>query len=221
MSELFETLRPHLERKFALENALTLYSWDNETLAPKEAMENTAKIIGTLSAEAYRALVNEKVREVLKALAEPKEFDTLTSTEQCIVKKLQKNLSRLEKIPADEYRAFSELTAKAGAIWAKAREDNDFAAFAPTLKEIISYQKKFAAYTKKPEMSLYDAMLDENEEGILTRELDIFFGKIKEEVIPLLKKVIAVNDTVDKQYNFRKFPIEKQNGFCRFLAEYL
>lgn len=221
MSELFETLRPHLERRFALENALTLYGWDNETLAPKEAMENTAKIIGTLSAEAYRALVNDEVRSLLEALSMPKEFDALTIMEQCIVKKLSKNLKRLEKIPADEFRAFSELTAKAGSIWAKAKEDNDFSAFAPTLKEIVSYQKKFAAYTKKPEISLYDAMLDENEEGILTRELDIFFEKIKEDVIPLLKKVVAVNDTVDKEYNYQKFPIDKQKEFCRFLAEYI
>ena len=44
-------------------------------------------------------------------------------------------------------------------------------------------------------------MLDENEEGILTRELDIFFEKIKEDVIPLLKKVVAVNDTVALLHN--------------------
>lgn len=221
MSELYEKLRPHIERQFALNNALTLYSWDNETLAPKGAMENTAKIIGNLSEQSYQALVNDEVRALLAALKEPKEFDALSSVEQSIVKKLNKNFDRLEKIPADEYRAYSELTAKAGAIWAKAKAENDFAAFSPILKEIVSYQKKFAAYTKKPEMSLYDAMLDENEEGILTRELDIFFGKIKETVVPLLKKVVAKNDTVNKDYNFRHFPIERQKEFCRFLAEYI
>ncbi len=70
-------------------------------------------------------------------------------------------------------------------------------------------------------MSLYDAMLDENEEGILTRELDIFFEKIKETVVPLLKKVVAKNDTVNKDYNSRHFPVERQKEFCRFLAEYI
>ncbi len=221
MSEQFEKLRPHLERQMALENALILYSWDNETLAPKEAMDNTAKVIGILSAESYQALVNDEVRELLRALKEPKEFDSLNSLEQCIVKKLTKSFDRLEKIPADEYRAYSELTAKAGQIWSNAKESNDFAAFAPTLKEIVTYKKKFASYTKKPDMSLYDAMLDENEEGILTRELDVFFGKIKEEVVPLLKKVVAQNDGVDKQYNIRNYPVEKQREFCRFLAEYI
>lgn len=221
MSEQFEKLRPHLERQMAIDSALVLYSWDNETLAPKEAMDNTAKIIGILSAESYRALVNDEVRELLHTLKEPKEFDSLSSLEQCIVKKLAKSFDRLEKIPADEYRAYSELTAKAGQIWANAKENNDFSAFAPTLKEIVSYQKRFAGYTKKPEMSLYDAMLDENEEGILTRELDVFFAKIKEEVVPLLKKVVAQNDGVDKQYNSRNYPVNQQRQFCRFLAEYI
>lgn len=221
MSDLFEKLRPHLERRFALENALTLYGWDNETLAPKEAMENTAQIIGVLSSESYRALVNDEVRGLLKALNEPKEFDSLSGLEQCIVKKLTKNFDRMEKIPANEYRAYSELVAKASPIWANAKANDDFAAFAPTLKEIIAYQKKFAGYTKKPDMSLYDAMLDENEEGILTKELNVFFAKIKESVIPLLKKVVAQNSQVDKSYNSRNYPIDKQKEFCRFLAEYI
>lgn len=221
MSELFEKLKPHLEQQFALGNALTLYGWDNETLAPKEAMENTAKIIGTLSALSYQALVNDEVRGLLSALKEPKEFDALSNVEQCIVKKLTKNFDRLEKIPADEYRAYSELTAKAAPAWANAKQNNDFASFAPVLKEIVTYQKKFAGYTKKAGMSLYDAMLDENEEGILTKELDVFFEKIKEAVLPLLKKVVAQNDKVDKNYNFRSYPVEKQREFCRFLAEYI
>ncbi len=90
MSELYEKLRPHIERQFALDCALTLYSWDNETLAPKDAMENTAKIIGTLSAQAYGALVNDEVRTLLASLREPKEFDVLSSVEQSIVKTEQK-----------------------------------------------------------------------------------------------------------------------------------
>jgi len=40
MSELYEKLRPHIERQFALDCALTLYSWDNETLAPKDRVDN-------------------------------------------------------------------------------------------------------------------------------------------------------------------------------------
>jgi carboxypeptidase Taq len=46
------------------------------------------------------------------------------------------------KIPPAEYQAYSELTAKASSIWAKAKEEKNFDAYKDTLGEIISYQKK-------------------------------------------------------------------------------
>ena len=168
MSELFEQLKPYIERSEALGSALTLFSWDNETLAPSAASENTSKLIGTLASEQYNVMINDTVSGLLKQLSSAQEQEKLTELEKAIVKKWKKVFDNMEKIPPEEYRANSELLARAGAIWADAKENNDFAAFAPTLKEIISYQKKFAEYTKKPGMSLYDTLLNEYEEGVLT-----------------------------------------------------
>ena len=43
-----------MEKAMALQTALTLFEWDNETGAPKEAGEYTSKVIGTLSDEYYK-----------------------------------------------------------------------------------------------------------------------------------------------------------------------
>ena len=51
-----------------------------------------------------------------------------------------------------------------------------FASFAPVLKEIISYQKKFAAYRAKPGQKLYDVMLDTYEKGFNMEMLDPFLS---------------------------------------------
>ena len=64
MSELFQKLQPYLDRAFALGSACTLFNWDQYS-APKESIENTAKIIGILSGEQYRALINDQVKELL------------------------------------------------------------------------------------------------------------------------------------------------------------
>ncbi len=64
-------------------------------------------------------------------------------------------------------------------------------------------------------------MLDQNEEGILEKDLDPFFEKIRTAVVPLLKKVMERNDKIDKSYNNRCYPIDVQKKFCRFLAEYI
>lgn len=221
MSELFEQLKPYIERSEALGSALTLFSWDNETLAPSAASENTSKLIGTLASEQYNVMINDTVSGLLKQLSSAQEQEKLTELEKAIVKKWKKVFDNMEKIPPEEYRANSELLARAGAIWADAKENNDFAAFAPTLKEIISYQKKFAEYTKKPGMSLYDTLLNEYEEGVLTSQLDEFFGKLRAAIVPLLKKVTAQNDRINKDYNTRHYPADTQRNFCRFLAGYI
>ena len=43
MSKLFEELKPFLDKNMAIETALTLLSCDNETLAPEDSIEYTAK----------------------------------------------------------------------------------------------------------------------------------------------------------------------------------
>ena len=155
--------------------ALTLFSWDNETLAPSAAIENTSKIIGILSMEAYHATIDDEVKQLLTKLSEEKEFESLSLKERTTVKKLKKSLDEMEKIPPEEYQAYSELTARAGSVWAAAKQKNDFASFAPVLKEILTYRKKFAGYIKKPEMTLYDCMLDSFECGMTSAELDVLF----------------------------------------------
>lgn len=221
MSELFEQLIPHMDRMQAYNGAMALFGWDNETLAPPAAMEHTSKMMGVLSAEAYKATVNDEVRELLKKLSAPEEQGLLDDREKAIVKRLKKDYDYMEKIPPEEYRAYNELIAKAGSIWSDAKENNGFNAFAPVLKEIVDYQRKFASYVQKPGISLYDTLLDEYEEGLVTKDLDVFFEKIRTAIVPLLKKVTEQNGRIDKSYNTRSYPVEKQKEFCRFLAEHI
>ena len=133
MSELFEQLKPHLERAYAFQTALRAISWDNSTLAPREAIENTSKAIGILSGEEYKAQVNDEVKGLLKELEAPGEQEKLNDSERALVRKMGKGLRKLEKIPAEEYQAYSELLAKSYPVWEQAKNNNDYASFAPVL----------------------------------------------------------------------------------------
>lgn len=219
MSKLFEELKPFLDKNMAIETALTLLSWDNETLAPEDSIEYTAKAMGVLSDEAFRSFVNPEVRAILTKLDEHKE--ELEDTEKAILKALLKSYEQMEKIPPEENKEFSELTAVAGNIWAKAKNNNNFAEYAPTLEKIIYFQKKFAEYRRKDGEKLYDILLDDYEEGFNTEKLDAFFNKVKEEIVPLIKTVAAKQDQIDKSYNYLSYDVKKQEEFGRFLAEYI
>ena len=221
MNTTYETLKVYLDKAQAFNTALSLLYWDNATLAPKEAIQNTAKMIGILSAESFGIIINDEVRELLETLESKDEFETLSDIEKSIVKHLRKSYDQLEKIPPKEYQEYTELLALADSIWQSAKENKDFNEFAPTLKSIVEYSRKFASYRRKDNEDLYDILLQDYEECFNRNSLDKFFDSIKEEIVPLLKKVVAKNHTIDKNYNYQMFDITKQKEFSHYLAEYI
>ena len=118
MNKTYEQLLPYMEKSYALNTALTLLSWDEETLAPREGMEFTSKAIGTLSNELFSTLMNPELKKLLKKLSEEKEQSSLSECEKAVVKNLKKSFDELEPIPQKDYRLYSELIAKASSIWA-------------------------------------------------------------------------------------------------------
>ena len=144
MNQSFEKLQNQLEKAMALQTAMVLFEWDNETAAPKEAAERTAAVIGSLSSQYLDIMTGEKLKTALEECSG--QMSEMTEVEQAIVRETKEEVEKLERIPADEYRSFAELTARATGIWADAREKKDFSLFAPVLKEIVDYQKRFASY---------------------------------------------------------------------------
>ena len=130
-------------------------------------------------------------------------------------------MEKLERIPADEYRRFAELTARATGIWADAREKRDFSLFAPVLKEIVDYQKRFASYQAKEGQKLYDVMLNNYEKDFGMKELDEFFRVVKEGIVPLLKESAKRSEQIDDSFLSAGYTEEQQEKAARFLAEYV
>ena len=217
MNQAFENMKPHLEKIMALNTAMTLFNWDSETLAPKEAGAYTSKVIGILSNEYFKALVNDEVKDLIDQC---KAAEDLTVEQKAIVRELGRELEELQVIPQEEYREFSELQAEATAVWARARKENDYAYYAPTLKKLIEFQKKFAGYQAKEGQQLYDVLLNQYERGFDMESLDEFFRQVKEEIVPLLKQVVQKNDTIDTAFLTEYYDPKKQEEFGRFLAQY-
>ena len=218
MSKAYEQLQPYLERAQAFQTAMILFEWDNETLAPKEAGPYTSRMIGTLSGEYFKVVTDEEVKRLVK---ECRDDDSLSEVEAAIVRELAEEVEQLDCIPANEYREFAELCSESTRIWAQARKDKDFEAFAPTLKKVVEYQKKFASYRAKEGQKLYNVMLDTYEKGFDMETLDRFFDTLKEQLVPFLKKLMESGVVVDDSFLTGDFSQEKQEEIGRFFAEYV
>ena len=114
------------------------------------------------------------------------------------------------------------MTAEGSRIWAEAKKKKDFSIFAPTLKKIIAFQKKFAAYRAEEGQKLYDVMLDQYERGFDMEHLDLFFGKLREEIVPFLQESLHFKGKeISQEFLVGNWQDEKQEAIGRFLAEYV
>lgn len=138
-----------------------------------------------------------------------------------ILKSAKRTIEEVSCIPPEEYRAYQELTSKSTRIWTKARKENDFASFAPVLKEIIEYQKKFASYRQKDGQRLYDVMLDSFEPGFTMEKLDEFFNMLKRHIVPLLKQVMESSVRIQDDFLDGDYSEEKQRQLAEYLAKYV
>lgn len=214
---LADTIKPYLNRINAIRTAMTLIEWDNETGAPKGAAEYTANVQGVLAAEYQRAVLEPDFVKLARRLKEDRSAEEAW---RAMGRILDKEISKLEKIPIEEYENYNRILAQAAGVWQKAKKENDYGTFAPYLELIIEYGKKFAALQAKEGQKLYDVMLEEFEEGFTMEVLDSFFAALKEKIVPLLKKVQAAPQ-IDAAFLHRKYDREKQKEFCLWLAEYL
>ncbi len=201
----------------ALRTAQTALDWGLQTDAPVQSAEATGKAMGLLAAEEMRLLVNDRVGACLSALAETPRIDPV---EQAVIKEWNRIYRDMKSVPPEIVGEYAELCGVAQAVWEQAKAHSNYERFAPYLEKLISLQIRITQYRDTQGKSTYDALLNDYEEGYTTERLDSFFDELKCMLIPLCKKAAERHRQIDKSYNCRTYPAEKQRAFCTYLAAY-
>lgn len=215
VEQAIAALDKHQQTMAAYNHALGVLYHDGSTAAPKDSWQGRSQTMGIMSEITYELSTKPEIAEMLVYLESNAE--ALTPMQQRQVEVLRKGYDQMHKIPAEEYVAYSVLVNDAENIWAKAKIENDFAAFAPYLEKIVSYNRKFAGYYN-PEMAPYDALLNEYEEGMNTKTLDAFFSQLRETIVPLIGKIQST-EPIDDSFLYKTYPVEAQRKLSDYLME--
>ncbi|MGL4652579.1 MAG: carboxypeptidase M32 [Cetobacterium sp.] len=217
MEKNISEFREIIKEKRMIDSMLALLQWDLETQTPKGGYKLLSEMIGELSLKSYNLTTSKKILEVIESLKKYEaELDEVTKKE---IELLEEEILKIKVIPAEEYKAYSELTAKAQGIWEVAREKNDFESFAPVLEEIFNFNKKFIQY-RNLEGDIYSIILNDYEKGMSVEKLDSFFEELKNEIVPLLKDIKSRDREFSKKINFKVEKIE-QKKFSEEILKYI
>ena len=208
--------KEYLGRIKMYNEAMAILNFDGETIAPVGSISSRAKRAGFFSLEIFNMTISDEMKNYLEELAPHVDtFDDILKGEYRVAKKSYDDGT---KVPAEIVREMSELQAEAAAIWGQARGENDFDKFAPYLKRLIELQKKIIEHRSNGEQP-YDILLDDYEEGMNMEVYDEFFGKLKETVVPLLKKIRESNKKIDMSFVNTPVDLELQKAICKSIAE--
>ena len=215
VAQALEALDRTQKTEAAYNHAMGVLYLDAATAAPKGSYAGRGNTMEVLSGVIYDLSTSPERGALLSYLESHRQELAPVRIRQ--VEVIRKNYDRFHKIPAEEFVAYQVLLNNAGAVWEKAKNENDFPSFAPYLEKIVEYNRKFAGYFH-PEMAPYDALLNEYEEGMNMVTLDTFFSRLRGTIVPLIEK-ISKKPPIDDSFLFRTYPVEQQRKFSDYLMK--
>ncbi|MBP6911525.1 hypothetical protein KBC03_08240 [Patescibacteria group bacterium] len=91
---------------------------------------------------------------------------------------LVRTIEQCKKLPESFIKERAEVTNGGSVVRRNAKKENNFALFEPYLTKIIDLclqKAELLGYTDHP----YDAMLDDYEEGLTTKQVEAYFTELK------------------------------------------
>ena len=218
IQEALEYYRKKTKEADCLTHAMGVLYYDGDTAAPEESYEGRGETMEYLSGLAYEIETSPELKEAVDLLWEHKdELDFQTRRE---IEIFRRGNEFTASIPQEEYVAYIALINKANAIWHKAKLENDFASFAPYLKDLFETNKRFAHYYK-PDKDAYDVQLGLYEYGLTRETTDAFFETLKAKIVPLLHRVMAKPQVDDSFLAGKIFTANEQRPFSDYLMDVL
>jgi len=216
--ELLQQYEEYKLKISAYSLAMTTMYFDMQTTAPKKSGIYRNPRLAYLEGELFSLTHAQEYFDLLETLSKAEDADELTRKETAAI---LKDLNKTRNIPKDVYVAYSELSLNSENAWEEAYHANDYSIFEPYLKKVIEGKSKLLTYRDDyGTKSNYDLLLDDYEPGMNSEEYDKFFNLIKEELVPLIHKIVT-KGKIDDSFLYKHYPREIQAKVMKELMDYL
>lgn len=213
--EQYKKIRSTLQMYYYFMN---ITYWDSSTIAPKESYIERGEYLGMLSEQCYKLRTSEEFMKIIDYLYLSK--DKLEKPFAHEIELIKEEIEQTKKIPMNELIAYEKLLNESQVKWEEAKHKKDFLIFSPYLEKIIDYKRKEVKYLETEKLQGYDVLLNMFEKGYTQKEYDLFFDKLKQQLVPFVKKVCNIKK---KKFAFQslEYPKEKQIEVAKYMGNVL
>ena len=201
----------------AYERTVNKLDFDQQCCAPEEGRAQAGEDMAVVGQMLYKLGHSKKYVRLLCELHEDSEGLSEVQ-KRCIEKHYEAWNKTQNYTPAFAYEMDLAM-GKAYGAWLDAKQNNDYKAFSGNLQQIVSLTRRAVALREMQYATVYDACLDDYEKGGNQRQLDAFFARLAERIVPLTQRIVREGRPLREDFLTRPCPISQQKAFSRYLLE--
>jgi len=206
-----QELKDRLMEVAAYRSAASVLEWDQATYMPDGGAEMRGRalaLIGKLSHEKFTDPAIGKLLDELQPHAETLPYD---DDNAALIRVTRREYEKLVKVPPSFVAEFSEHSSMLYMLWARARPENDFASLHPHLEKTLDLSRQFADFFPGYQ-HIADPLIDMNDYGMKAESVREVFGKLREELVPIVKAITS-QEPADDSCIHLYYPEDKQLAF--------
>lgn len=213
-----------LKKFFELRDEIDAYNravgkiyFDMMCTAPEEGMEQAGNDMAIVGKHVFEISHSDEYINLLTELHQNSEG--LDEIEKKSIEHFYKDYENEKNVTPEFSYERDNAFNKAYTKWLEAKNANDYSIFKPSFAEIIDFTRRSIDLRDTKKKTYYDTCLDDFEEGGSIEQLDEFFSRLKNRIVPLLKKIQTDGKKIRTDFLSRPCEISRQEKFSRFLMD--
>jgi len=213
-NEDYQRLVELLAEVTALQQSGGVLFWDQQTYMPKAGAKARGNHLAALSKVSHEKFTAPEIGQLLEKLREWEESLPYDSDEASTIRVARREYEKATRLPPDLVVRHSRARVRAHEAWIEARQKNDYSVFHPALGEMVDIMREVADTLGYEEHPL-DALLDQQEPGMKTADMEKLFDELRQGLVPLVKAIAEKAGAVDDSLLHQPFDRETQVEVCR------
>jgi len=216
--QLFDELIDHWRKATLLASVSSQLSWDEQTNLPPGGAAHRAEQLSLLAGMVHERLTSPRIGELISELEAHGDLGEPEGPRRANVREARRRYDRSTKLPTRLVEELSRVTSLAQQNWVEARKTSRFETFRPWLEKIVALKREEAAALGSEGRIPYDALLDDYEPGAKTAQIATVFADLRNELVPLVRKIADSPTRPNVSILTRRYPKEAQAAFARSAA---
>ena len=214
----YQQLEQEFRRLHAFRGAASILRWDSAVMMPRGSSDLRGEQLAALETESHALLISPRVSRLLER-AEAN-VQALEDWQSANLREMRRERDHAIATPESLVSRLAKATSRAEMKWIEARQQSDFALFAPHLEEVINLMRDKAGLLGKAlHLDPYDALADEFSPGLRSAEIDSIFTALGRRLPGLIHDAIELQAKRPPLEITGKFSTAKQRHLANELMK--